>query len=149
MNLDNHFSGTDVGEHFSRQLSGSATNPETIFTRKAAEDHPVVIIHGCPLYRDCFIRVVVAAIRNPIVAYSGAHSYLQAADRRAALLILCISGIAPSQAEQQLETLLAEKEADTALVVVGDHEFVQPRAAAYWKRHPRLHLDQFTSTGNH
>jgi DNA-binding NarL/FixJ family response regulator len=122
MDLDNHFSSPDIGNVVFRTSSGSAANSAAAFTARAAEGDPVVIIHGCPLYRDCFMRAVVAAIKNPILAYSGAHSYLQAGDRRAALLILCISGIAPDQAEQQLETLLAEKEADTAIVVVGDHE---------------------------
>jgi DNA-binding NarL/FixJ family response regulator len=122
MDLISSFSHPELDSVVYRTSSGSAANGAALTTTHALEGDPVVIIHGCPLYRDCFTRAVVESIKNPIVAYSGANSFLETSDRRAALLILCISGIARDQAEQQLETLLAEKEPGTIIVVVGDHE---------------------------
>ena len=122
MDLISSFSQTELDTVVYRTSSGSAANGAALTATRALEGDPVVIIHGCPLYRDCFTRAVVESIKNPIVAYSGANSFLETSDRRAALLILCISGIAPEQAERQLETLLAEKEPGTIVVVVGDHE---------------------------
>lgn len=118
----------DGTQSFSREdtevtfFSGAAQNYSAIFSPPSVDDSAVVIISGCPLYGDCLQRAAAHALPNSILAFGKADAYVATGTTDAALLIFCVSGVSPQDAEAQLETLLAAADTKTAIVVVGDDE---------------------------
>jgi DNA-binding NarL/FixJ family response regulator len=81
-----------------------------------------VVIHNSPLYCDCLTRSIKDAVGDEVVSFASVEEWLASPPAPAALVLVCISGMASDVGAQQLDSLVVRRENQPPVVVLGDCE---------------------------
>jgi hypothetical protein len=101
-----------------------------------------VVIHNSPLYCDCLTRSIKDAVGDEVVSFASVEEWLASPPAPAALVLVCISGMASDVGAQQLDSLVVRRENQPPVVVLGDCEVPEYVRWHFGQRRSRLHTDQ-------